>query len=311
MPSCPNCRRYIARFPCPHCRVVPQDNGLMDTDNDDEFLRKFIGETKTVGETITDDDVLTDFIEHVESESKTTQISSWEPSAEQSVPKRVKQHQSFQYMKEIRASPQIKTHSVTPPNKPREGAIKGQSQVQSTRDPASISDLESRLSILEKDIEDLETESKPKSTSQAKARRLRPSDLDSRLSVLERELEALGLESESRHQSRRLETRLKAETPTTRPSKSPLNAELPPHIADVPLSAAEQRIYFQLSMEYQIIINKATTFDEGVYNWNLLLPQRLQTYRLTQDAWNKIAAVGDSNEKMQKELQKLIDKLDN
>ncbi|MFX0207110.1 MAG: hypothetical protein ACFFDT_14065, partial [Candidatus Hodarchaeota archaeon] len=82
-------------------------------------------------------------------------------------------------------------------------------------------------------------------------------------------------------------TRLEPEMSISKRKKGSLEDDLPPFLPDIELSAIEQKIYFQLSIEYQIIINESKNLDEGMYNWNLLLPQRLQTYNLTQDAWNR------------------------
>jgi hypothetical protein len=79
-----------------------------------------------------------------------------------------------------------------------------------------------------------------------------------------------------------------------------------PTIENVSLDPASQKVYFQLSIEYQIILDKAPNYQEGVYRWNLLLPDRLQSYGLTEDAWHKISAIGDADDKIQEYLSHLL-----
>ncbi len=82
-----------------------------------------------------------------------------------------------------------------------------------------------------------------------------------------------------------------------------------PTIDNVSLDPASQKVYFQLSIEYQIILDKAPNYQEGVYRWNLLLPDRLQSYGLTEDAWKIISAIGDLDDKIQEHLSYLLKKI--
>ncbi|MHA2202726.1 MAG: hypothetical protein ACW991_03475 [Candidatus Hodarchaeales archaeon] len=79
-----------------------------------------------------------------------------------------------------------------------------------------------------------------------------------------------------------------------------------PTLDNVSLDPASQKVYFQLSIEFQIILNKASNYRQGVFRWNLLLPDRLQEYGLTIEAWQKIAAKGDADEKIQEHLNQLL-----
>ncbi|MFX0123556.1 MAG: hypothetical protein ACFFAE_07925 [Candidatus Hodarchaeota archaeon] len=79
-----------------------------------------------------------------------------------------------------------------------------------------------------------------------------------------------------------------------------------PTLDDVSLDPASQKVYFQLSIEFQIILNKTSNYRQGLLRWNLLLPDRLQEYGLTEEAWEKIAAKGDSDEKIQEQLNRLL-----
>jgi hypothetical protein len=80
-----------------------------------------------------------------------------------------------------------------------------------------------------------------------------------------------------------------------------------PHLENSTLDPASLKVYFQLAVEYQIIVKKAPTFQQGVYHWSLLLPDRLQEYGLTLDAWEKISSIGDNDPIIQGEVQKIID----
>ena len=79
-----------------------------------------------------------------------------------------------------------------------------------------------------------------------------------------------------------------------------------PTIEDVSLDPASQKVYFQLSIEFQIILNKASNYRQGLFRWNLLLPDRLQEYGLTVEAWKGIAAQGDADERIQEQLNRLL-----
>lgn len=79
-----------------------------------------------------------------------------------------------------------------------------------------------------------------------------------------------------------------------------------PTIDGVSLDPASQKVYFQLSIEFQIILNNASNYREGLSRWKVLLPDRLQNYGLTEDAWEKITQQGDTDEKIQEHLTNLI-----
>jgi hypothetical protein len=91
----------------------------------------------------------------------------------------------------------------------------------------------------------------------------------------------------------------------------PLSQNLPleflfPHLENTTLDPASLKVYFQLAVEYQLIVKKAPSFQEGMYHWSLLLPDRLQEYGLTLDAWEKISSIGDNDPIIQGELQKIM-----
>ncbi|MFW9996328.1 MAG: hypothetical protein ACFFD4_30075 [Candidatus Odinarchaeota archaeon] len=90
----------------------------------------------------------------------------------------------------------------------------------------------------------------------------------------------------------------------------PLDPLMPPPLANIPLTPPEQKVYLQLSVEFHIILNNSKTYREGIYNWNLLLPDRLQTYGLTNEAWERIAAIGDADTDLQANLTELLKKVD-
>ncbi len=79
-----------------------------------------------------------------------------------------------------------------------------------------------------------------------------------------------------------------------------------PHLENATLDPASLKVFFQLAIEYQIILKNASTFQEGMYRWSLLLPDRLQKFGLTLDAWDKISSVGDNDPIIQGELRKIM-----
>ena len=80
-----------------------------------------------------------------------------------------------------------------------------------------------------------------------------------------------------------------------------------PNLENSTLDPASLKVYFQLAVEYQIIVKSASSFQEGMSHWSLLLPDRLQEYGLTLDAWERISSVGDNDPIIQGELQKIMD----
>jgi len=85
----------------------------------------------------------------------------------------------------------------------------------------------------------------------------------------------------------------------------PLEPLFPP-LEGASLDPASLKVYFQLSIEFQIILDKAPNYQEGALRWNMILPDRLQEYGLTEDAWNKISSLGDSDPLIQQRLSLLM-----
>ncbi|MHA1972520.1 MAG: hypothetical protein ACTSW1_05995 [Candidatus Hodarchaeales archaeon] len=82
-----------------------------------------------------------------------------------------------------------------------------------------------------------------------------------------------------------------------------------PDLKNVSLDPASLKVYFQLSIEFQIILDKALNYQEGMYRWNLLLPDRLQEYGLTLEAWEHISSLGDNDPVIQEQLNAIIKKI--
>lgn len=76
------------------------------------------------------------------------------------------------------------------------------------------------------------------------------------------------------------------------------------------LPPTEQKIYLQLSLEFQIVLNHAPSFQMGAYKWNQMLPQRLEMYGITSEEWERISAIGDNSDEIQDQLSQLIEKLE-
>ncbi|UCE12574.1 MAG: hypothetical protein JSV04_10305 [Candidatus Heimdallarchaeota archaeon] len=101
---------------------------------------------------------------------------------------------------------------------------------------------------------------------------------------------------------------------TATPQKVSLN--IPTYLTDLPdiktldLTRTEQKLYLQLSLEFQIIMDHAPSFQMGAYKWNKLLPSRLQMYGMTFEEWDRISGMGDNNQEMQDQLAQLLERLE-
>ncbi len=89
--------------------------------------------------------------------------------------------------------------------------------------------------------------------------------------------------------------------------KMPLITSFPTPLEKCPLTATEQRVYLQLSLEFSLILDDAPSFQMGAYEWNLILPDRLQTFALSQEAWERLSSLGDEDEELQNQLADLIE----
>ncbi len=86
--------------------------------------------------------------------------------------------------------------------------------------------------------------------------------------------------------------------------------EFPPPIKHFELSPTEQRVYLQLSLEFQRMLDEAPSFQMGAYQWSQALPEILQRYALTSDVWERISEIGDQNEEIQAQLNDLLKAMD-
>ena len=84
---------------------------------------------------------------------------------------------------------------------------------------------------------------------------------------------------------------------------------LPP-LKKLDLTPTEQKLYLQLSFEFQIVLDNAPSFQMGSYKWFQLLPKRLQKYGITNEEWERISTIGDSCDEIQDQLTALIEKLE-
>ena len=90
--------------------------------------------------------------------------------------------------------------------------------------------------------------------------------------------------------------------------KLPKIIEFPPAIPGVGISATEQRVYLQLSLEFNKILDDAPSFQMGAYQWNQILPLRLRRFAISPENWDIISNVGDNSEELQAQLADLIEK---
>ncbi|MFX0125370.1 MAG: hypothetical protein ACFFAE_17205 [Candidatus Hodarchaeota archaeon] len=88
-----------------------------------------------------------------------------------------------------------------------------------------------------------------------------------------------------------------------------VSLEFPPPIENNELSPTEQRVYLQLSLEFHKTLDEAPSFQMGAYQWNQALPEILQRYALTPDAWERISEIGDQNEEIQAQLNDLLEEM--
>ena len=78
-------------------------------------------------------------------------------------------------------------------------------------------------------------------------------------------------------------------------------------VQNINLSRTEQRVYLQLSLEFQIILDDAPSFQMGAYQWNMILPSRLQTYALTEEGWETLSSIGDECDELQDQIALLVE----
>jgi len=98
------------------------------------------------------------------------------------------------------------------------------------------------------------------------------------------------------------------DTVSEQPKRNPPQITTFPHpVQNITLSSTEQRVYLQLSLEFQIIIDNAPSFQMGAYEWNLILPSRLQSYALTKEGWESLSSIGDSCDELQSQIALLVD----
>jgi hypothetical protein len=87
----------------------------------------------------------------------------------------------------------------------------------------------------------------------------------------------------------------------------PTIRNFPPPVPNIALTDTEQRVYLQLSVEFHIILDDAPSFQMGAYEWNLILPSRLQSFALSEDAWVRLSEVGDNCDELQTQIAQLVE----
>ena len=84
---------------------------------------------------------------------------------------------------------------------------------------------------------------------------------------------------------------------------------LPP-LKKLALTPTEQKLYLQLSLEFQIVLDNTPSFQMGAYKWYQMLPERLQVYGITNEEWERISNLGDNCDEIQDQLNELIEKME-
>jgi hypothetical protein len=107
---------------------------------------------------------------------------------------------------------------------------------------------------------------------------------------------------------------VKIKQPNSSPNKisynTPTYLDFLPPLKKLDLTPTEQRLYLQLSFEFQIVLDNAPSFQMGSYKWFQILPNRLQKYGITDEEWERISNIGDNCDEIQDQLNELIAKLD-
>ncbi|MHA1974587.1 MAG: hypothetical protein ACTSW1_16425 [Candidatus Hodarchaeales archaeon] len=90
----------------------------------------------------------------------------------------------------------------------------------------------------------------------------------------------------------------------------PLEDIISKYVVDASLSATEQKIYYQLVIEFQIILSKSPSFQKALFTWDYLLDDRLQEYGLTRNVWDRIQIQAKKDPKIKAQYDKLVAKID-
>lgn len=89
----------------------------------------------------------------------------------------------------------------------------------------------------------------------------------------------------------------------------PLEFLFPTGVDGASLPVTEQKVYLQLSLEFMIILNRSSDYQEGMRNWQAVLPERLQAYGLSREVWDRISFAGDRDVKLQEQIKILVKKI--
>jgi hypothetical protein len=87
-------------------------------------------------------------------------------------------------------------------------------------------------------------------------------------------------------------------------------SEWPTPIKNIELTPTEQKVYLKLSIEFQIVLDEAPSFQTGAYRWQQILPKRLEKYSLTLEEWTRISEIGDTHDALQEQLSTLLEQLE-
>ena len=77
------------------------------------------------------------------------------------------------------------------------------------------------------------------------------------------------------------------------------------------LTETENRLYLILSLIFEKIMDGEVSYQLGLYQWQKLRPEILQSIGLTDEFWTDISDYGDQNEELQERLAKLREKYEN
>ena len=77
------------------------------------------------------------------------------------------------------------------------------------------------------------------------------------------------------------------------------------------LSETENKMYLLLSLIFEKIMDNEESYQLGLYQWQKMRPEILQSMGLTDDLWTSLSDFGDQDEGLQERLQALREKYEN
>lgn len=77
------------------------------------------------------------------------------------------------------------------------------------------------------------------------------------------------------------------------------------------LTETENKIYLLLSLIFEKIMDAEASYELGLYSWQRMRPDILQSIGLNDDLWTILSDFGDQNDNLQERLTDLREKYEN